>query len=66
MLSQKTLQTLSAMKQQLLELLSDLGFVTEGLTARRLSRMARNGADAVKKATGDDLNSNGNNYKVNK
>ena len=44
---------------QFLELLSSIGFVPEGVSCRKLDRIARNGnGDAVERASGPDLNCN--------
>lgn len=64
MLSQKTLQMIATMKHQFLEILSGTGFAPEGISMRQLSRMSRSGSDAVYKATGDECNENGTNWKL--
>lgn len=46
---------LASMKQQFVELLSDIGFVKEGLTVRDVSRAARGRGDGVLEATGDEV-----------
>ncbi|XP_013395575.1 putative ATP-dependent RNA helicase DHX57 [Lingula anatina] len=63
-LSVKTLQMLSSMKQQFTELLSDIGFVQGGLTARRIEKMASRGSDGVLQATGPEANCNSDNLKL--
>ena len=35
------------MKQQFVELLSDIGFVEEGIVAKDLERVARSGGDGI-------------------
>ncbi|XP_059087523.1 putative ATP-dependent RNA helicase DHX57 [Tigriopus californicus] len=64
LLSQKTLQMIATMKHQFLEILSGTGFAPEGISMRQLSRMSRNGSDAVYKATGEEFNENGTNWKL--
>ncbi|KAK3581847.1 hypothetical protein CHS0354_009735 [Potamilus streckersoni] len=52
-LSQRTLEMLASMKQQFVELLSDIGFVKEGLSVRDVEMAAReDGTDGVARATG--------------
>ena len=65
-LSQKTLQTISQMKHQFVELLSSIGFLTERVTSRDLDRAARGrgGADAVATVTGATVNANNDNNRV--
>ena len=43
---------LARMKRQFVELLSNIGFVSHGLTARRIERFATSGCDGVVSATG--------------
>ena len=43
---------LANMKRQFTELLSDIGFVEEGLTSRDIERRARDGSDGVRESTG--------------
>ena len=40
-------QNLASMKRQFAELLSDIGFIEEGLTARSIERAARHGGDGI-------------------
>ena len=40
-------QMLSSMKQQFVELLSDIGFVKEGTVAKDVERAARSGGDDI-------------------
>ncbi|KAI0215575.1 putative ATP-dependent RNA helicase DHX57 [Lamellibrachia satsuma] len=63
-LSIRTLEMLGSMKRQFTELLSDIGFVREGLTVRRLERMTRDGNDGVIAASGPEANGNNNNMKL--
>jgi len=46
---------LASMKRQFTELLSDIGFVREGLTVRKLERMTRDGNDGVIAASGPEV-----------
>ena len=46
---------LGSMKRQFTELLSDIGFVREGLTVRKLERMTRDGNDGVIAASGPEV-----------
>ena len=48
-------QMLSSMKQQFVELLSDIGFVKEGIVARDVERAARSVGDGVAFVTGDEV-----------
>jgi ATP-dependent RNA helicase DHX57 len=43
------------MKQQFVELLSDIGFVKEGISSRDVERAARDGGDGVIEATGQEV-----------
>ena len=43
------------MKQQFVELLSDIGFVREGIVARDVERAARSGGDGVSDVTGEEV-----------
>ncbi|XP_041352034.1 putative ATP-dependent RNA helicase DHX57 [Gigantopelta aegis] len=63
-LSVKSLQMLSSLKQQFVELISDIGFVKEGITLRDVERVARDGTDGVINATGSEANANCNNWKL--
>lgn len=47
---------LASMKQQFVELLSDIGFVKEGISSRDVERLARTGDDGVVAATGPEVN----------
>ncbi|XP_071163439.1 putative ATP-dependent RNA helicase DHX57 isoform X5 [Mytilus edulis] len=64
-LSQKSLQMLVSLKQQFVELLSDIGFVREGITFRDVERAARrHGSDGVIELTGEEANINLKNLKL--
>ena len=66
-LSVKTLQMLANMKHQFTELLSGIGFIGKDINVKRLERASRGsntGPDGVLTVTGDELNTNNNNYKV--
>ncbi|KAK3093635.1 hypothetical protein FSP39_018307, partial [Pinctada imbricata] len=63
-LSIKTLQMLASMKQQFVELLSDIGFVKEGIVVRDVERAARDGSDGVIQVTGNEANVNSTNWKL--
>ncbi|KAH3859109.1 hypothetical protein DPMN_101756 [Dreissena polymorpha] len=63
-LSKKSLEMLSSMKQQFVELLSDIGFVKEGIVAKDAERAAREGGDGVIVVTGVEANLNSKNRKL--
>ncbi|CAG5133525.1 unnamed protein product, partial [Candidula unifasciata] len=63
-LSVKTLQMLASLKQQYVELLSDIGFIQSGIQQKDLERAARGGSDGVANATGIEANVNSNNWKL--
>ncbi len=46
---------LASMKRQFVELLSDIGFVKEGLSSRDMERLTRDGGDGVLQATGAEV-----------
>lgn len=46
---------LASMKQQFVELLSDIGFVKEGIVVRDVERAARGGSDGVVDVTGIEV-----------
>lgn len=48
---------LASMKQQFVELLSDIGFVKEGIVVRDVERAARGGSDGVVDVTGIEVGS---------
>ncbi|XP_055986573.1 putative ATP-dependent RNA helicase DHX57 [Sorex fumeus] len=62
-LSGRILQEMASLKRQFTELLSDIGFVKEGLRAREIEKRAQ-GGDGVVEATGDEANSNAENPKL--
>ena len=43
------------MKQQFVELLSDIGFVKEGIVAKDVERAARSGGDGIASITGEEV-----------
>ena len=49
------IQMLVSLKQQFVELLSDIGFVKEGITYRDVERAARRGSDGVIELTGEEV-----------
>ncbi|XP_048392078.2 putative ATP-dependent RNA helicase DHX57 [Stegostoma tigrinum] len=63
-LSGRILQEISSMKRQFAELLSDIGFVKEGLRARYIEKMSSRGGDGIIEATGQEANSNAENMKL--
>ncbi|GCC31188.1 hypothetical protein chiPu_0009645 [Chiloscyllium punctatum] len=63
-LSGRILQEISSMKRQFAELLSDIGFVREGLRARYIEKMSSRGGDGIIEATGQEANSNAENMKL--
>ncbi|XP_053396236.1 putative ATP-dependent RNA helicase DHX57 [Mercenaria mercenaria] len=63
-LSKRSLEMLSSMKQQFVELLSDIGFVKEGISSKDVERAARNGEDGVSTITGPEANLNSKNLKL--
>ncbi|GFR93670.1 ATP-dependent RNA helicase DHX36, partial [Elysia marginata] len=64
-LSVKTLQMLASLKQQYVELLSDIGFIQSGLRLRDVERAGKSrGSDGVAEITGLEANVNSNNWKV--
>nr|XP_020017570.1 putative ATP-dependent RNA helicase DHX57 isoform X3 [Castor canadensis] len=62
-LSGRVLQEMASLKRQFTELLSDIGFVKEGLRAREIEKRAQ-GGDGVLDATGEEANSNAENHKL--
>ncbi|KAM5292053.1 putative ATP-dependent RNA helicase DHX57 isoform 2-T2 [Ctenodactylus gundi] len=62
-LSGRVLQEMASLKRQFTELLSDIGFVKEGLRARDIEKRAQ-GGDGVLDATGEEANSNAENPKL--
>ncbi|XP_059143373.1 putative ATP-dependent RNA helicase DHX57 [Physella acuta] len=63
-LSYKTLEMLASLKQQYVELLSDIGFIRPGIRLRDVERAARGGSDGVQKVTGEEANVNSENTKL--
>ena len=63
-LSIKTLQMLSSLKQQYVELLSDIGFIRPGIRQRDVERAGRGGSDGVAEIIGLEGNVNSNNWKL--
>ncbi|XP_016074425.1 PREDICTED: putative ATP-dependent RNA helicase DHX57 isoform X1 [Miniopterus natalensis] len=62
-LSGRVLQEMASLKRQFTELLSDIGFVKEGLRAREIEKRAL-GGDGILEATGEEANSNAENHKL--
>ncbi|XP_064002332.1 putative ATP-dependent RNA helicase DHX57 [Pogoniulus pusillus] len=63
-LSGRVLQEIASLKRQFTELLSDIGFVKEGLRARDIEKRWSQGGDGVLDATGEEANSNAENFKL--
>lgn len=63
-LSWRGLQEIASLKRQFAELLSDIGFIKEGLRARTVERMSCKGTDGVLEATGPEANLNSDNIKL--
>lgn len=63
-LSWRGLQEIASLKRQFAELLSDIGFIKEGLRARVIERMCSKGTDGVLEATGPEANLNSDNIKL--
>lgn len=63
-LSWRGLQEIASLKRQFAELLSDIGFIKEGLRARTVERMSSKGTDGVLEATGPEANLNSDNIKL--
>ncbi|KAM4771333.1 putative ATP-dependent RNA helicase DHX57 [Rhinophrynus dorsalis] len=63
-LSTKVLQEIASLKRQFTELLSDIGFVTEGLRARDIEKRWAHRGDGVIEATGEEANTNAENIKL--
>ncbi|KAM8884775.1 putative ATP-dependent RNA helicase DHX57 isoform 1-T2 [Synchiropus picturatus] len=63
-LSWRGLQEISSLKRQFTELLSDIGFIKEGLRARVIERMSSSGSDGVLEATGPQSNLNSENVRL--
>ncbi|XP_056434524.1 putative ATP-dependent RNA helicase DHX57 [Gadus chalcogrammus] len=63
-LSGRGLQEIASLKRQFTELLSDIGFVREGLRARVIERASSMGMDGVLEATGSEANLNSDNIRL--
>ncbi|XP_062427610.1 putative ATP-dependent RNA helicase DHX57 [Rhea pennata] len=63
-LSGRVLQEIASLKRQFTELLSDIGFVKEGLRARDIEKKCCQGGDGVLESTGEEANSNAENIKL--
>uniref|UniRef100_A0A665WCC3 Putative ATP-dependent RNA helicase DHX57 n=1 Tax=Echeneis naucrates TaxID=173247 RepID=A0A665WCC3_ECHNA len=63
-LSWRGLQEIASLKRQFAELLSDIGFIKEGLRARIIERMCSTGTDGVLEATGPEANLNSENIRL--
>ncbi|XP_044041528.1 putative ATP-dependent RNA helicase DHX57 isoform X2 [Siniperca chuatsi] len=63
-LSWRGLQEIASLKRQFAELLSDIGFIKEGLRARIIERMCSKGTDGVLEATGPEANLNSENIRL--
>ncbi|KAM3858805.1 putative ATP-dependent RNA helicase DHX57 [Diretmus argenteus] len=63
-LSGRGLQEIASLKRQFTELLSDIGFVKDGLRARTIERMGSKGTDGVLEATGAEANLNSGNIRL--
>ncbi|XP_029317608.1 LOW QUALITY PROTEIN: putative ATP-dependent RNA helicase DHX57 [Cottoperca gobio] len=63
-LSWRVLQEIASLKRQFAELLSDIGFIKEGLRARVIERMSSKGTDGVLEATGPEANLNSENIRL--
>ncbi|XP_070848059.1 putative ATP-dependent RNA helicase DHX57 [Chaetodon trifascialis] len=63
-LSWRGLQEIASLKRQFAELLSDIGFIREGLRARIIERMCSKGTDGVLEATGPEANLNAENIRL--
>lgn len=48
-------QEIASLKRQFAELLSDIGFIKEGLKARIIEQMSYKGTDGVMEATGPEV-----------
>ncbi|XP_048337698.1 putative ATP-dependent RNA helicase DHX57 [Sphaerodactylus townsendi] len=63
-LSESTFQEMARLKRQFTELLSDIGFVKEGLRAKEIERKWSHRGDGVLDATGEEANANSENVKL--
>lgn len=63
-LSWRGLQEIASLKRQFAELLSDIGFIKEGLRARIIEHKSSKGTDGVLEATGPEANLNSKNIRL--
>uniref|UniRef100_A0A8C5WQS0 Putative ATP-dependent RNA helicase DHX57 n=1 Tax=Laticauda laticaudata TaxID=8630 RepID=A0A8C5WQS0_LATLA len=63
-LSENVLQEMARLKRQFTELLSDIGFVKEGLRARDIEQRFSQRGDGVLEAIGEEANANAENVKL--
>uniref|UniRef100_A0A6J0TQ65 RNA helicase n=1 Tax=Pogona vitticeps TaxID=103695 RepID=A0A6J0TQ65_9SAUR len=63
-LSENTLQEMARLKMQFMELLSDIGFVKEGLRAKDIERRYSQRGDIILEVTGEEANTNAENLKL--
>ncbi|KAK7896352.1 hypothetical protein WMY93_021677 [Mugilogobius chulae] len=63
-LSWRGLQEIASLKRQFAELLSDIGFIKEGLRARTIERMSSKGTDGILESTGPEANLNSDNIRL--
>ncbi|XP_077399791.1 putative ATP-dependent RNA helicase DHX57 [Vanacampus margaritifer] len=60
-LSVRVMQEIACLKRQFAELLSDIGFIKEGLRSRVIERLGSRGSDGILEATGPEANLNADN-----
>ncbi|XP_033733730.1 putative ATP-dependent RNA helicase DHX57 isoform X2 [Pecten maximus] len=63
-LSHRSLEMLASMKRQFVELLSDIGFLKEGISQGDIERTGQRGSDGVYDITGPEANINSSNWKI--
>jgi len=63
-LSRPTLQSIADLKRQYAELLSDIGFLDEPVSTRKMKRLGKLGSDGVREAIGARLNANSGNTRI--
>ncbi|XP_056423434.1 putative ATP-dependent RNA helicase DHX57 isoform X2 [Hyla sarda] len=63
-LSSRVLQEITSLKRQFTELLSDIGFIKEGLRARDIEKRWAQKGDGVAESTGEEANTNAENIKL--
>ncbi|CAH2252973.1 ATP-dependent RNA helicase DHX57 isoform X1 [Pelobates cultripes] len=63
-LSSRVLQEIASLKRQFTELLSDIGFIKEGLRARDIEKRWAYKGDGVLEATGEEANTNAENIRL--